>query len=142
MKENKKNIKAFLHTEWTKLKIIKYTLKSVIMFFLLERQNLQMKHFDNYAPVLVFSFVHAAFYIKTLLTSLNISTQGEAKSAELIGMAISDNPAFLALRKIEAAREISHTIAQSSNKVFLDSQDLLLNLHSLNVEVKKVEGKK
>lgn len=101
-----------------------------------------MKHFDNYAPVLVFSFVHAAFYIKTLLTSLNISTQGEAKSAELIGMAISDNPAFLALRKIEAAREISHTIAQSSNKVFLDSQDLLLNLHSLNVEVKKVEGKK
>lgn len=101
-----------------------------------------MKHFDNYAPVLVFSFVHAAFYIKTLLTSLNISTQGEAKSAELIGMAISDNPAFLALRKIEAAREISHTIAQSSNKVFLDSQDLLLNLHSLNVDVKKVEGKK
>jgi len=71
-----------------------------------------------------------------------IRAQGEAKSAELIGMAISDNPAFLALRKIEAAREISHTIAQSSNKVFLDSQDLLLNLHSLNVEVKKVEGKK
>jgi prohibitin 2 len=65
-----------------------------------------------------------------------IRAQGEAKSAELIGKAISSNPAFLALRQIEAAREIAHTIAQSSNKVFLDSQDLLLNLHSLNVEDK------
>lgn len=63
-----------------------------------------------------------------------IRAQGEAKSAELIGQAISSNPAFLALRRIEAARDIAHTIAQSSNKVFLDSQDLLLNLHDLNVE--------
>lgn len=59
--------------------------------------------------------------------------QGEAKSAELIGQAIANNPAFLALRQIEAAREISHTIATSSNKVFLDSRDLLLGLQQLNV---------
>jgi hypothetical protein len=34
--------------------------------------------------------------------------QGEAKSAELIGKAIANNPAFLSLRQIEAAREINH----------------------------------
>uniref|UniRef100_A0A0D9WXI5 Prohibitin n=1 Tax=Leersia perrieri TaxID=77586 RepID=A0A0D9WXI5_9ORYZ len=62
-----------------------------------------------------------------------IRAQGEAKSAELIGQAIANNPAFLALRQIEAAREISHTISSSANKVFLDSNDLLLNLQQLTV---------
>ncbi|KAK1699075.1 hypothetical protein QYE76_015772 [Lolium multiflorum] len=57
-----------------------------------------------------------------------IRAQGEAKSAELIGQAIANNPAFVALRQIEAAREIAHTISSSSNKVFLDSSDLLLGL--------------
>ncbi|CAN6209838.1 unnamed protein product [Urochloa humidicola] len=66
-----------------------------------------------------------------------IRAQGEAKSAELIGQAIANNPAFLALRQIEAAREISHTIAASANKVFLDSNDLLLNLQQLNVSKKQ-----
>ncbi|ONM52746.1 Prohibitin-1 mitochondrial [Zea mays] len=53
--------------------------------------------------------------------------------AQLIGQAIANNPAFLALRQIEAAREISHAISASANKVFLDSNDLLLNLQQLNV---------
>ncbi|XP_062212969.1 prohibitin-6, mitochondrial-like [Phragmites australis] len=66
-----------------------------------------------------------------------IRAQGEAKSAELIGQAIANNPAFLALRQIEAAREISHTMATSNNKVFLDSNDLLLGLQQLNVEGKQ-----
>lgn len=66
-----------------------------------------------------------------------IRAQGEAKSAELIGQAIANNPAFLALRQIEAAREISHTISASANKVFLDSNDLLLNLQQLNVSSKQ-----
>uniref|UniRef100_A0A453MFV3 Prohibitin n=1 Tax=Aegilops tauschii subsp. strangulata TaxID=200361 RepID=A0A453MFV3_AEGTS len=61
------------------------------------------------------------------------SEQGEAKSAELIGNAIANNPAFVALRQIEAAREIAHTIAASNNKVFLDSGDLLLGLQSLKM---------
>ena len=60
--------------------------------------------------------------------------QGEAKSAELIGQAIASNPAFLALRQIEAAREVAHTIANSANRVFLNSDELLLNLQDLNVE--------
>ncbi|KAL4381537.1 hypothetical protein AHAS_Ahas04G0143400 [Arachis hypogaea] len=51
--------------------------------------------------------------------------QGEAKSAQLIGQAIVNNPAFT-LRKIEAAREIAHTISNSANKVYLNSDDLFI----------------
>ncbi|KAF6170659.1 hypothetical protein GIB67_015611 [Kingdonia uniflora] len=57
-----------------------------------------------------------------------IRAQGEAKSAQLIGEAIANNPAFITLRKIEAAREIAQTISTSNNKAFLNSADLLLNL--------------
>ncbi|XP_057789461.1 prohibitin-1, mitochondrial-like [Salvia miltiorrhiza] len=57
-----------------------------------------------------------------------LQAQGEAKSAELIGRAIANNPAFIALRRIEASKEISKTIANSSNKVYLDSDRLLLDL--------------
>ncbi|RZR87999.1 hypothetical protein BHM03_00015483, partial [Ensete ventricosum] len=59
-----------------------------------------------------------------------------AQSAQLIGQAIANNPAFLALRQIESAREIAHTIANSSNRVFLQSDDLLLNLHVLDLDGK------
>lgn len=60
--------------------------------------------------------------------------QGEAKSAQLIGEAISNNPAFITLRRIEASKEIAHILAASTNKVYLDSNELLLNLHGLNKE--------
>ncbi|KAG2708841.1 hypothetical protein I3843_05G192200 [Carya illinoinensis] len=63
-----------------------------------------------------------------------IRAQGEAKSAQLIGQAIANNPAFITLRKIEAAREIAHTVSNSANKVFLSSDDLLLNLQDMNLE--------
>ncbi|KAL5571081.1 hypothetical protein UlMin_020678 [Ulmus minor] len=66
-----------------------------------------------------------------------IRAEGEATSAKLIGQAIANNPAFITLRKIEAAREIAHTISNSANKVFLNSDDLLLNLQELNLEVGK-----
>ncbi|XP_072090661.1 prohibitin-1, mitochondrial [Arachis hypogaea] len=55
-----------------------------------------------------------------------IRAQGEAKSAQLIGQAIANNPAFIILRKIEAAREITHTISNSANKVYLNSDDLFI----------------
>ncbi|KAK9692255.1 hypothetical protein RND81_09G251900 [Saponaria officinalis] len=57
-----------------------------------------------------------------------IRAQGEAKSAQLIGQAIANNPAFITLRQIEASREIAHTLANASNKILLNSSDLLLNL--------------
>jgi len=68
------------------------------------------------------------------IPSLLFDKQGEAKSAQLIGQAIASNPAFITLRKIEAAREIAQTISNSSNKVYLNSNDLLLNLQELNLE--------
>ncbi|KAL2652717.1 hypothetical protein R1flu_020845 [Riccia fluitans] len=69
-----------------------------------------------------------------------IRAQGEAKSAQLIGEAISNNPAFLTLRKIEASREIANTVSQSQNRVFLNSESLLLNLHDLHIEDSQVSS--
>jgi prohibitin 2 len=63
-----------------------------------------------------------------------IRAQGEATSAQLIGEAISNNPAFITLRKIEASREIAHTISNSSNRVFLSSDALLLNLQDMSLD--------
>ncbi|KAL8051650.1 hypothetical protein ABFX02_06G162000 [Erythranthe guttata] len=60
-----------------------------------------------------------------------IRAQGEAKSAQLIGEAIANNPAFITLRKIEASKDIAHILASSTNKVYLKSDELLLNLHDL-----------
>ncbi|XP_059663210.1 prohibitin-1, mitochondrial-like isoform X1 [Cornus florida] len=69
-----------------------------------------------------------------------IRAQGEAKSAQLIGQAIANNPAFITLRKIEAAREIAQTMSHAANKVYLNSDDLLLNLQEMNLE--STSGKK
>lgn len=60
-----------------------------------------------------------------------VRAQGEAQSARLIGQAIQQNPAFLTLRKIEAARDIASTISHSANRVFLNADSLLLNLGDL-----------
>ncbi|CAA6665450.1 unnamed protein product [Spirodela intermedia] len=70
-----------------------------------------------------------------------IRAQGEAKSAQLIGEAIANNPAFITLRKIEAAREIAQTISNSSNRVFLNSDDLLLNLQEMDLDSAKFSKK-
>ena len=60
---------------------------------------------------------------------------GEAKSAQLLGEAIQNNPAFLTLRKIEAAREIAAIVAASGNRVLLSADSLLLNLKDLEVDL-------
>lgn len=65
---------------------------------------------------------------------LIIRAQGEAQSAVLIGQAIQKNPAFLTLRKIEAARDIASTISASQNKVYLNAESLLLT--TLGSEIK------
>ncbi|CCJ28284.1 unnamed protein product, partial [Pneumocystis jirovecii] len=57
-----------------------------------------------------------------------VRAQGEAKSAELIGEAIKKSKGFLELRKIEAARDISRILAEGNNKVFLNSENLMLNV--------------
>ncbi|CAL5355498.1 unnamed protein product [Camellia sinensis] len=65
--------------------------------------------------------------------AIAVNQVGEAKSAQLIGQAIANNPAFITPRKIEAAREIAHTISNLANKVFLTSDELLLNLQETNL---------
>lgn len=59
-----------------------------------------------------------------------IHAQGEAAAASMIGEAMKKNPAFAELRRIEAAREIARSIANSPNRVFLNSDALLVNLMS------------
>lgn len=46
----------------------------------------------------------------------------------MIGKAIASNPGFVQLRRIDAAKDIAHTVASSANQVFLPSDALLLNL--------------
>ena len=58
-----------------------------------------------------------------------IRAQGEAQSAALIGKALQRNPGFIELRRLEAAKEISSTLARSTNTVYLNSDSLLLNLN-------------
>merc|ERR1719160_1586311 len=60
--------------------------------------------------------------------SVIIRAQGEAQSAKLIGAAIRDNPGFIQLRKLEAAREIAGTLSKSTNRLFLDGGSLLLDV--------------
>lgn len=66
-----------------------------------------------------------------------IRAQGEAASATLIGLAVQQNPAFITLRKIEAAREIASTVSQSANRLFLNADSLLLNLSDYETIPKK-----
>ena len=57
-----------------------------------------------------------------------IRALGVAKSAELVGEAIQKNPAFVQLRRLDAAKEIATVISRSANKVYLTSDSLLLNI--------------
>lgn len=61
--------------------------------------------------------------------SIILRAQGEAEAARMISEAMAKNPAFLQLRRTEAARDIANTIAKSQNKVILDANALLLNLN-------------
>jgi len=63
--------------------------------------------------------------------SIIVKAEGEAQSAKMISEAIRENPAFLQLRRLEAARDIASVISKSQNKVYLTSDSLLLNVASL-----------
>ncbi|KAF8578079.1 proteolysis and peptidolysis-like protein [Ramaria rubella] len=75
--------------------------------------------------------LRAAFLVDQAIQekqSIIVRAQGEARSAELIGDAVRSNQGFLQLRRLEAAREIANQLAQSGNRVMLDSAGLLLNV--------------
>ena len=60
--------------------------------------------------------------------SIIIKAQGEATSAEMIGMAAAQNPGFVQLRRIDAAKDVAQIIADGANTVYMSSDALLLNL--------------
>lgn len=58
-----------------------------------------------------------------------VKAEGEAEAAKKISEAMRDNPGFLALRKIEAALDIADVLSKSQNKVYANSDSLLINLY-------------
>jgi prohibitin 2 len=66
--------------------------------------------------------------------SIIVKAEGEAQSAKMISDAIRENPAFIQLRRLEAAREIASILAKSQNKVYLPADSLLLNLQAADSE--------
>jgi len=57
-----------------------------------------------------------------------VQAEGEAEAAKMLGLAVGRNPGYLKLRKIRAAQNISRTIANSQNRVFLSGNSLMLNI--------------
>jgi len=57
-----------------------------------------------------------------------VQAEGEAEAAQMLGEAIGRNPGYLKLRKIRAAQNISRTIANSQNRVYLSGNSLMLNI--------------
>jgi len=70
-----------------------------------------------------------------------LRAEGEATAATVINDAIKENPNFIQLRRIEAAREISKTISKGGNKVYLNSDNLLLDLVQSVAKNPKEKGK-
>lgn len=63
-----------------------------------------------------------------------IQAQGEAASIALVGEAMKRDKGFLELRRLEAAREVAAILSDprsSHNKIYLNSDNLLLNLEKL-----------
>jgi len=70
----------------------------------------------------------AKFLVKQALQdkkSTIIKAEGEARSAELIGLAVSKNPGYIELRRLEAAKDIAEVVSNGRNKVYLDSESLM-----------------
>lgn len=57
-----------------------------------------------------------------------IKAQGEQQAAEMIGNAVKNNPGFVQLRRIDVARDVASSLAQSNNRLVLSADSLLLNL--------------
>ena len=70
-----------------------------------------------------------------------VNAEGEAQSAAMIGAAVKQNPGFLQLRRIEAARAIAGIVAGSTNRVFLESDQLLLNVDDFSYDKDALMGK-
>ncbi|XP_008333204.1 prohibitin-2b [Cynoglossus semilaevis] len=73
----------------------------------------------------------AQFYVEKALQDQRqkiIQAEGEAEAAKMLGQALTKNPGYLKLRKIRAAQNIAKTVATSQNRVYLNADNLVLNL--------------
>lgn len=70
-----------------------------------------------------------------------VAAEGEAQAALLLGEAMNENPGYLKLRRIRAAQKIARVISQSQNKVYLNANNLLLNIKDTD-EIDKALSKK
>ena len=66
-----------------------------------------------------------------------VRAQGEARSAELIGDAIKKSRSYVELREFENAKNVATILQGTSNKVYLDTEGLGLNISHTGVEKKK-----
>lgn len=57
-----------------------------------------------------------------------IKAAGEARATKLFGESMSQSPVFLELKRIEAASKIASIISRGQNRVFLESDTLMMNL--------------
>merc|ERR1711874_45005 len=64
-----------------------------------------------------------------------IQAEGETAAARMLGLAISQNPGYLKLRKLNASKKISATISQSQNRVYLNAGSLLLDVANPTFDV-------
>jgi len=69
-----------------------------------------------------------------------VEAEGEEQSARLVGAMIKDNPAYLNLEKIKAAKEIATIVAQSQNRVYLNSSSLLLDVNNALISAADLKG--
>lgn len=73
--------------------------------------------------------------------SMIIKAQGDGRAVELIGSAISDNPAYIELKQLETAKDVAQIMSRSANRVMLDSSQLILNIFSENQNIASVAVK-
>lgn len=69
-----------------------------------------------------------------------IHAEGERASAAMIGDAISANPGFIELRRIQVAKEVAELLAKSNNRLVLSTDSLLLNLMAQTDQVSNSLG--
>jgi len=65
-----------------------------------------------------------------------VMAEGEAEAAKKIGEAIGLNPGYMKLRKLRAASNVARQMSQSTNKMYLDANTLLLNLNDKSYDDK------
>ncbi|XP_029045445.1 prohibitin-2 [Osmia bicornis bicornis] len=73
----------------------------------------------------------AAFFVEKAIQEKQqkiVQAEGEAEAAKMLGLALSQNPGYLKLRKIRAAQTISRMIANSPNRLYLSGNSLMLNI--------------